>query len=224
MKLLSFNPNVGQTDLTDPKVITLVIENPTWYWQFSNYVYNGFPDHLGYCTLTSGEKKLDLSDNALFISNPWDLDVNSKANLNALYKLLKKSYFEELNNSVEKIEEILEKNCQEIRLDFDAALSINGGIRVDDIFKIGGMQFSENDGSFLERLTSYISIAKELRGISLVFINHLRDFLTKEECKELIKELQYRGISLVDIETHEPIYSFDNQIKFIIDHDLCILN
>lgn len=224
MKTLSINPNVFQIDITDPKFITLVIENKSFYWKFSKYLYDTFPEHLGYCSLFKNGEEQKIEDVSAYIYNPLDLNLNTKQNLNALYKILKKSYFSELSASVQQIQDLLTQVCKEIRLDFDAELTMESSIRIDDIFKIGGLQFSETDSSLLERFVRYISIVKELQNVSIIFINHLHDYFENVEIEQLLKETEYRGITLVSIETYVPQNRLKNETLCIIDKDLCSIN
>lgn len=224
MKTLSINPNVFQIDITDPKFITLVIENKSFYWKFSKYLYDTFPEHLGYCSLFKNGEEQKIEDVSAYIYNPLDLNLNTKQNLNALYKILKKSYFSELSASVQQIQDLLTQVCKEIRLDFDAELTMESSIRIDDIFKIGGLQFSESDSSLLERFVRYISIIKELQNVSIIFINHLHDYFENVEIEQLLKETEYRGITLVNIETFIPQNKLENETFYIIDKDLCSID
>lgn len=224
MKTLSINPNVFQIDITDPKFITLIIENKSFYWKFSKYLYDTFPEHLGYCSLFKNGEEQKIEDVSAYIYNPLDLNLNTKQNLNALYKILKKSYFSELSASVQQIQDLLTQVCKEIRLDFDAELTMESSIRIDDIFKIGGLQFSETDSSLLERFVRYISIIKELQNVSIIFINHLHDYFENTEIEQLLKEVEYRGITLVNIETFVPQNNLENETLCIIDKDLCSIN
>lgn len=224
MKTLSINPNVFQIDITDPKFITLIIENKSFYWKFSKYLYDTFPEHLGYCSLFKNGEEQKIEDVSAYIYNPLDLNLNTKQNLNALYKILKKSYFSELSASVQQIQDLLTQVCKEIRLDFDAELTMESSIRIDDIFKIGGLQFSETDSSLLERFVRYISIVKELQNVSIIFINHLHDYFENTEIEQLLKEMEYRGITLVNIETFVPQNKLENETLCIIDKDLCSIN
>ena len=224
MKTLSINPNVFQIDITDPKFITLVIENKPFYWKFSKYLYDTFPEHLSYCSLFKNGEEQKIEDVSAYIYNPLDLNLNTKQNLNALYKILKKSYFSELSASVQQIQDLLTQVCKEIRLDFDAELTMESSIRIDDIFKIGGLQFSETDSSLLERFVRYISIVKELQNVSIIFINHLHDYFENVEIEQLLKEMEYRGIALVNIETFVPQNKLENETLCIIDKDLCSIN
>ena len=221
MKKLTFNPNVFEFDLTNPQFITIVIENKEYYWKFNKYLYDVFPDHIKYCSFFNNGDEVKIEDISAYISNVLNLNLNTKQNLNALYKILKKSYFEELSSTVEQIQEQLTKVCSEIKMDFDAELIMDSAIRIDDIFKIGGLQFAEPSGSLLEDLSKFIMVSKELRGVSIIFINHLHDYLDNSKIAEFIKEIQYSGISLINLETSRPESIVKNENIAIIDKDLC---
>ena len=223
MKKLYFNPQIASVDITDPTFITLLIENKAFYWEFTNYLYNGFPDHLAYCSIETGKKDA-IEDYSAFISTPWDMDLNTKPNINALYKILKKTYANELNASVEQIQKIMETIAKEIKLDFDAELHVDGTIRIDDIFKLGNIQFQDEEQTFLGKLTRYVAVSKELRGIGLVFINHLRDFMDDENIRQFLQEAFYRGISVVDIEASETKPLLEDEKKIIVDSDFCFIS
>lgn len=224
MKQLTFHPHIGTVDISNPKYISLVLENPHSYWTFCRYLYDGFPEHLGYCTISSEDEDIDMETYGLFISNPLDLTLNTKPNLNALYKILKKSYFEELSAGVEQIEKELERICKEIKLDFDAELVMDGSLRIDDVFKLGGLQFCESDSGFLDQLTRYVSVSSELRKIGIVFVCNIRDYLMEDELESFLKELFYRGISLIDIKTKDDQLGSDDVTRFIVDQDLCTIS
>lgn len=101
---------------------------------------------------------------------------------------------------------------------------MESSIRIDDIFKIGGLQFLETDSSLLERFVRYISIVKELQNVSIIFINHLHDYFENAEIEQLLKEMEYRGITLVNIEIFVPQNKLENETICIIDKDLCSIN
>ncbi len=224
MKKLSINPNLFNIDITDPKFVTLVIESKPFYWKFSRYLYDDFPDHLNYCSLMHNGSEVKMDEVGLYISNLLDLSLNSKPNLNALYKILKKTYFQELSVGVEEIQSQLTKICKEIRLDFDAELTMDGSIKIDDIFKIGGLQFleTEEDG-LLEQLSRYVCVTRELRNVSIVFVNHLHDYLEDNNIESFIKEIQYKGITLINLETTKPLSKTETEEILIIDNDFCTI-
>lgn len=224
MKRLFVNPNIAEFCIDDPTFVTMIVESKPFYRKLCSYLLNGFPERDCIFSLEIGEKSKDIEDLSLYIPNPCDLDLNSKANINALYKILKKQYFNELNEAVTEIQKRLDNVCREIKLDFDAELVMESAIRVEDVFKLGGLQFSESEGSFLEKLVRFIVIARELRGIQIVFINHLHDYLEVNEIEEFTKELFYRGITLINLETNDAIDVLESEKKVIIDSDFCFIS
>ncbi len=224
MKRLFINPGIAEFTIDEPTFVTMIVENKPFYRQLCTYLLNGLPERDCIFSLEMGEKKSDIEDLSLYIPNPCDLDLNSKTNINALYKILKKQYFNELNSAVAEIQKRLDNVCQEIKLDFDAELIMESAIRVEDVFKLGGLQFSDSDGSFLEKLVRFIVIARELRGIQLVFINHLHDYLDDFEMEEFIKELSYRGITLINLETQDISDLLPSEKKVIVDSDFCFIS
>ena len=224
MKKLTINPNIFEFDLTNPQFITIVVENKEFYWKFSKYLYDIFPDHIKYCSFfVNGEEK-KIEDVATYIPNLLNLSLNTKQNLNALYKILKKSYFEELSKVVEEIQAKLIEACGEIKLDFDAELIVDSAIRIEDIFKIGGIQFPEPTGHLLEDLVKFVKACKELKGTHIIFVNHLHDYLENSKLSEFIKEIQYHGISLINLETSRPDFEIEGEKTSIIDKDLCSIS
>lgn len=227
MKKLFFNPNIGEFDITDPKTIFLIIENPKSFWKFGQYLYDKLPDHIGYCSLLIDGKEKAIDEVSLFMANPYDLDINSKSNLNALYKMLKKEYFNDLSEGIDEISKKIEKICESIRLDFDAEIEMSGQLKIDDLFKVGNLRFVDDCETILEKLTKFISISNELQGIDVVFINQLSSFLNVEELKSFLKELHYRGITLVNVESNQILLEKHKDIeaeKLIIDSDLCSIS
>lgn len=223
MKKLSIRPNIASFDLTEPKFITLVIESKKEYLRVSQYCYDSFPEHEGIFEFIDDDKTIDMDDIACYIHNPLNLDINTKQNLNSLYKILKRYYFEQIDKSLTEIQEEVEKICKEIRLDFDAELTVTDSIKPDDIFKISDLRFADEDLPFLERLSRYIIATHELRGIDLVIINHLRDYLENEDIEILRRELSYHGVSLLNIESSQPNIWLPDEEKTIIDNDLCVI-
>jgi CRISPR type II-A-associated protein Csn2 len=223
MKRLHLNPNLAEIDITDPSFATFVIENKKFFWRLGQYMYLGFPEHQGYLSVDVDGSFQDLDKMSLYVYNPSDLNLNTKQNLNALYKILKKTYSEQLLATVDEIEEQLTAICEEIKLDFDAELTMDESVRIDDIFKIGNLRFADDDLDFLGKLTKLVIATYELRGSTLVFINHLHDYLETAEIETFMKDLAYRGISIVNIETSEPQNRCENEQISIVDSDLCAI-
>lgn len=225
MKTLFINPSIAEIDVSSPVFINLIIENPSLYYAFNRYLFDGFPDHLSYIGLQKDGKPLKIEDYAEYIDSFYSINLNSKSNLNALYKLLKKTYFDQLSDGVEELQKQLDKICSEIALDFDVELVTDGNLRIEDVFKMGNIQFSQNDdNSLLDTLVTYLKLVNELRGCDLIFTNHLYDYLEQENIEKLFSEASYRGISIINLERVEPVEVNKIAKTVIIDTDLCSLS
>lgn len=225
MKTLFINPSIAEIDVSSPVFINLIIENPSLYYAFNRYLFDGFPDHLSYIGLQKDGKPLKIEDYAEYIDSFYSINLNSKSNLNALYKLLKKTYFDQLSDGVEELQKQLDKICSEIALDFDVELVTDGNLRIEDVFKMGNIQFSHNDdNSLLDTLVTYLKLVNELRGCDLIFTNHLYDYLEQENIEKLFSEASYRGISIINLERVEPVEVNKIAKTVIIDTDLCSLS
>ena len=96
MKRLTFQELHQTISLQDPQLITLVIENTT---RFRDYVLRIFAKRgclEELLTLSQDLKELDFDESATVVENPLILDLNSKQNLNALSRVIKRSYMDDI--------------------------------------------------------------------------------------------------------------------------------
>lgn len=157
----------------------------------------------------------------LYISNSFSLSLNSKKNLNALYKILKNRYYLEFKNDFIQINNKLEEIIKEISIDFDINLNANAEVKLDDLFKIASIEFSEDYTSYFEKLIKFIKISNELEKIDVVFIKNMHSYLNDDEIIQLINEFKYLNIMIINIEFAQYFKSSDFEVNYIIDKDLC---
>ena len=125
------------------KLTTIVCMNKDIYIDIVKSFFNGNFD---------SKKVLDVFNNGvqvtnneyIFIPNVLSLDINSKKNINALYKLLKSKYAITFNNELHKIKEIIEQITNEIGVDFEINVTAAKTIDVEDVLKISSLMFEEN--------------------------------------------------------------------------------
>lgn len=212
-----------EIDLETPKFLTLVVENKTLNYEICKYLYNDFCGRVDYFKLFNDDKKLDLSTYALFVYNLFSLDLNTKKNINALYKLLKKSCSESLQLELKNIKESIVEIVRHISLDFDVELDVNNNIKEDDFFKIVDLRFSESDDSHMSRFKKYVETAYELTGMRVCFVNHLHDYFDHGEIESLLHELSYKNITIINLEHNDLFQKLANEDLIIIDRDLCTI-
>lgn len=204
-----------------PASACIVIENKAILYQFLSYCnldYCGDNDWISYFV---DEKPQDNDKAIHFIPNVFNLDLNSKKNINGLYKLLKKKYYEELKIEIQDLQRRAETIVKGIAMDFDVDLSVGDTISEDDLFKAMNLSFSESDSSLIDRFIRYVMVIHELQNISVFLVYRLRDFFESKEIESIYHELNYKSIILVDIEGSSPSFLNEKEYQLIIDKDLC---
>lgn len=223
MTKLSFYIGEKAFSLDDLSILTLVCENKGLLFDYCDYLFNEFIGKERYWKLEIDNQVEELFDKGDFIPNYFQLDLNSKRNVNALYKILKKLYYEKLSDSIKDLKEKALSIVKEIALDFDIELSVSNEIKEDDLFKIMNLQFSDEGLSYKEKLIKYIFITNELRGVNIFFVVDFHRYFSDGEANEILKELSYRKIKLVNLEHDQSFAKYDDEFLLLVDQDLCVL-
>lgn len=211
-KPISFNTN---------KMFNIICENKNKYIEIMTTLENEFINtKRGFKIYNDGVLEKE-ETSFLYISNSFSLSLNSKKNLNALYKILKNRYYLEFKNDFIQINNKLEEIIKEISIDFDINLNANSEVKLDDLFKIASIEFSEDYTSYFEKLIKFIKISNELEKIDVVFIKNVHSYLNDDEIIQLINEFKYLNIVIINIEFAQYFIINNFEVNYIIDKDLC---
>lgn len=211
-KPISFNTN---------KMFNIICENKNKYIEIMTTLENEFINtKRGFKIYNDGVLEKE-ETSFLYISNSFSLSLNSKKNLNALYKILKNRYYLEFKNDFIQINNKLEEIIKEISIDFDINLNANSEVKLDDLFKIASIEFSEDYTSYFEKLIKFIKISNELEKIDVVFIKNVHSYLNDDEIIRLINEFKYLNIMIINIEFAQYFIINNFEVNYIIDKDLC---
>ena len=157
-----FSPPI---DISDPRFIVLVAENRKTLYEIGYYCFLGFEGGSRYLYAVDSQSGKEAPME--YIENLFDLDPNTKKNVNMLYRIVKSTYTDSLADSIETITSSIQKVLKEISMDFEIPLTSDEIIKAEDIFKMANLRFSENEECFRDRLLKYILITQQL---VLVFI------------------------------------------------------
>lgn len=211
-KPISFNTN---------RMFNIICENKNKYIEIMTTLENEFINtKRGFKIYNDGVLEKE-ETSFLYISNSFSLSLNSKKNLNALYKILKNRYYLEFKNDFIQINNKLEEIIKEISIDFDINLNANSEVKLDDLFKIASIEFSEDYTSYFEKLIKFIKISNELEKIDVVFIKNVHSYLNDDEIIRLINEFKYLNIMIINIEVAQYFIINNFEVNYIIDKDLC---
>ena len=204
--------------------ITYVKKKKKILFNIEKYIRMSFEGERDYIHLSKDKQLVLLDDYCDVVDNIFVLDINTKKNINALYKILKSLYYEKLKENISGLKQDISKIVSEISLDFDLELYVSNEIKEEDLFKIMDLQFKEIDSDYKNRLIKYMEVINELRNIKVFFFFHLHDYFEKEELETIIKEIKYRNISVINIESHNLFTKNDNERIIIYDNDLCYIS
>lgn len=202
---------------------TVIIENKCLYYEFLYYCFCGFGGSKNFIYSLEMSSSDCLDNYVFFVDNILDMNINTKKNINALYKIIKSKYFDnlksELNDLKTKIVDIVSK----ISLDFDVELVFSDELTENDIFKIVDLRFAESDLDILHKLIKYIFVVNELLGVKIFVLHSLHSFLCNDQIEVLLKETSIRQISLIIIENSFNFEPIKDEIISIVDKDLCLI-
>lgn len=207
-------------NIVNGNLYTLIIENRNVLIELYECLNNEFFPKNVILPFKDNEL-LNVEDTCFYINNLFDLNLNTKKNINALYKKLKGYYYSSLIVEFNEIKEKCEKIVESISLDFDIELEVGSFIKIEDLFKFMNITFKEDYENFKEKFIKYLRILNELNGYKVFFINSFHAFFSNEDIETIIKEVGYYDISLIDIENIQYFEKLDSEILKIIDKDYC---
>lgn len=198
------------------------IENREYFKNIISFLYYDFIPECGF-NIYNDSELVEPDDICYSITNILDLDLNTKKNMNALNKIVKKTYYENLKDDLNFLKEKVKSIVKKIALDLDISLSMNDEIKTDDLFKIMDIKFSDEKETFLERFLNYLYVISELQNKKIFFTLHLKEYFSSEEIRIIAKEINYHEIILINFETHEFQDKISCEKSIIIDKDCCFI-
>lgn len=151
--------------------------------------------------------------------NFFDIDLNSKKNLNALNKNIINSLTDNVKEEILNNFKKLAKSFTKILSDIDLPLSLNDNITVEDIIKLLKISINKTD-ELLNNLLLIIDLEKVLKMNEILFFINLKQYLSQEELIEFYKYAIYNEIKIVLVDSQSYGIKLDYEKKLIIDTNL----
>ncbi len=221
---IKFDLNNEEVYLTSNKLNTLIVENKEYYRDLIKSLYFEYlQNDNSLFTFYKDDSILDFDSNISVIFNIFSLDLNNKKNINYLYRIIKKTYYDKLDEDINNIKQKALEIIKEISLDLNIELDMNNEIKTEDLFKMFDIKIKDNEEILLKRLINYMFVMQELQKYSIFIIIHLKEYFSDEEILDIIKECAYKDIILFDIETINETSNILKENKIIIDKDCCVI-
>ena len=188
--------------LENDKVQVIEIENKKMFFRFINNLYeikNGFKlNELFFYNDNNDE--LDLSNKLEIYTNFFDLDLNSKKNINNLTKFIINNLTDNEKDNIFNIYKKVYKNLISILNNIDLPLSISDSLNIEDIIKLSKISINvKND--LLENLLLIIDLEKIFKVNNILFFINLKQYLNKDELLEFYKYAIYNNVNIVLIDS-----------------------
>lgn len=151
--------------------------------------------------------------------NFFDIDLNSKKNLNALNKNIINSLTDNVKEEILNNFKKLAKSFTKILSDIDLPLSLNDNITVEDIIKLLKISINKTD-DLLNNLLLIIDLEKVLKINEILFFINLKQYLSQEELIEFYKYAIYNEIKIVLVDSQSYGIKLEYENKLIIDENL----
>lgn len=220
-RLLINEFNINQ-NLDDFDSILLIIQNKKKLLKILNDVCDDCLNMQFIKIIDEKGRLLKLSDYLDAIVSLFNIDVNNKKNLNALYRQIKKTNIEDFYESINTITNNLQKLFGSINLESSLDLISDIDINEEDILKLLKIQINDNDESMIVRIMNYLKVGIELRNIKKYLFFNLSSLLSFEEINFLLHDCKIMGIQIINIE-YEDLPKLDFDIKKILDDDICLI-
>ena len=210
-------------DLEVGKLYTITIENRKILHDFEKYLFNEFEGNNDYLLLMDNNKIIDHKKNIYFLSNFYDMDLNNKKNLLALYKQIKVNHNDELKERFEQLTSNINDFFEFINFESEFDLTFDSNILIDDVLKLGDLRFNNENDDLFNSFISYLEIINNLFNINVFIVEELHKYFSNDDLIKAINELKYYGIILINIEKDNNFEGFVDEIRNYIDIDYCTI-
>ena len=210
-------------DLEVGKLYTITIENRKILHDFEKYLFNEFEGNNDYLLLMDNNKIIDHKKNIYFLSNFYDMDLNNKKNLLALYKQIKVNHNDELKEMFEQLTSNINDFFEFINFESEFDLTFDSNILIDDVLKLGDLRFNNENDSLFNSFISYLEIINNLFNINVFVVEELHKYFSNDDLIKAMNELKYHGIILINIEKDNNFEVIVDEIRNYIDIDYCTI-
>lgn len=211
-----------QQDINNFDSMLLIIQNKKKLLQVLNDISNECYELEFIKIIDEKGKILKLEDYIDSTISLFNIDINNKKNLNALFRQIKKANYDYIYDSINQITNNLQNLFNNINLESSLELINDLNISEDDILKLLKLQINDKSNELLIKIMNYIKVGFELRKVYKYLFFNLSSLLSFEEIALLIHDCKLIGIQIIDIE-YLDINKGPFDIKKVLDEDICLI-
>ena len=204
----------------DGYINNIEVENKKYFFRIINnllLINDEYNDEILF--FDDNYKEINLTNKLNIIIDYFNIDFNNKKYLTEVNKLFIEQLTEDnrkkINNEYKKIVSSLKTILNKI----DIPITINEELDITSLLKMFKLSINSKD-EIIEKLLLLIDIEKMFHVNKLLVFVNLKQYLSKEELKELYKYSIYNNVKilLIDSECYGTCNEFEK--KLIIDENL----
>lgn len=223
MKEIAFFDFTHFIKLESSQFINIIIENKTKLFDIEQHIKLLFQTKERYFSLLVDKNPVDIEDNVEVIEDIFTFDINDKKIINLLYKNIKNYCRDYLKEELSSIKDKIDGLINNVSIDYDLEIMATKEIKEEELFKAVELKIDDNSNNKIERIIKYIRILYELKGTNVFFVFRFHEFFEKDEIETIFNELKYYNISIVNIESRQPIEKLPFESFVILDNDLSLI-
>ena len=202
----------------DDKCYSIQIENKRLYQSILSECMNE-DDEKQLILIDNKENCCEIEKHILFISDPYNEEVNNKKILTKIYEMISKSINEnielttKIDTNLYKIREIIINEANELPIEFEAL----DDIKTTDILTLFKLKIDiKSYITIVDRINLMIEIMSIIKSDLILCFFNLKSILEKEQILEIEKYALYHNIKLLLIEPN--LYdNIENEITLKIN-------
>ena len=202
----------------DDKCYSIQIENKRLYQSILSECMNE-DDEKQLILIDNKENCCEIEKHILFISDPYNEEVNNKKILTKIYEMISKSINEnielttKIDTNLYKIREIIINEANELPIEFEAL----DDIKTTDILNLFKLKIDTKSYiTIVDRINLMIEIMSITKSDLILCFFNLKSILEKEQILEIEKYALYHNIKLLLIEPN--LYdNIENEITLQIN-------
>ena len=218
---LKINYFDNQIRLNKENIQVIEIENKKTFYRLVNDLYsiknNEKLNEIYF--FDDNNQEINMYDKVELYINFFDLELNSKKNLNMLNKNIVNNINDQEKNEILNNFKKLYKSFNKILFNIDIPIILNNDITIEDIVKFFKISINKHN-DLLDNLLLLIDLEKTLKINEILFFINLKQYLNKNELIELYKYLLYNNIVVLLIDSQSYGICNEYEKKIIIDEEL----
>ena len=206
----------------EEKINVLVIENPIELRNSVTELQLQIDGEDGQFVLSDCNQILPFATKAVFITDPLNLQVNSRkvsGKIDQLAYFVSNDHFDEVQDILFRLNALAAEICTGIEYEVTYSPLESG----ESLMKIMDFHIDEEGLSLPEKILEYMKVSRALLNKEVFLFLNLKAFLSKEELTLLYRSMQYEKLHVLLIEDVQRRGIPEYEKTTIVDEDLCIL-